>query len=247
MLTILVPREIRLRYRENALDMAWVLITPVAIMAVYGVVLTQSFDVTGSCAPYLTTAWTGLVLWTFFASALGTGAWSLLSSSDLITKVYFPRESIPLSVVGASLLDLGVGAATILALAALQGVPITLTALAAVPALLTLVIWSAALSVLAAAIAVFIRDVTQAVQIGLRVGFFATPVMYEPDLIPDAFRWSATWNPVAASIQGVRDPVLCQASPDWGTVLVQFGAGVALLGLALRYVRSVEGRMSDVV
>ena len=247
LLTVLIPREIRLRYRESALDVGWALITPIAIMAVYGVVLSQSFNVSGSCAPYLITAWTGLVLWTFFAQAVGTATWSLVSSADLVGKVYFPREALPLAVTGASLLDLAIGATTVVILAFFQDVvfaPVTLTAGVA---LLSLVIWTAAISIISSVIAVFVRDVTQAVQLILRVGFFATPVMYEPDLIPPAFRWTATWNPIAVTIQAVRDPLLCRDHPAWGLLLLHTCAGLAVLVCGIAYVRSVEGRLADVL
>lgn len=247
LLRILTPREIRLRYRENALEMAWALITPVAVMVVYGIVLTQSFDASGSCSPYLSSAWTGLVVWTFFATALGTASWSLLTSGELITKVYFPREAIPLSVVGATLLDLAIGAVTIVAVALIQGVSIQPIAVAALPALVLLMVWTAAICVLAASLAVFVRDVTQATQLFLRVGFFATPVMYEPELLPRAFAWTATVNPLAVAIAGIRQPVLCGQAPDWVALSAQLAVGSALLAAAVLYVRSVEARMTDVL
>ena len=247
LLTILVPREIRLRYRENALDMAWALITPIAIMAVYGVVLSQSLNVEGSCTPYLTSAWTGLVLWTFFATALGTAVWSLVSSAELITKVYFPREAIPLSVAGATLIDLGVGVVTIVVVATFQDVSLTPMAFAALPALLLLVVWTAALCNLAAALAVFLRDITQVVQLGLRIGFFATPVMYEPDFLPAALAWTEALIPVAVAIAGVRAAMLCGTAPEWPLIAAQLVAGGLLLFGSVLYLRAVEGRMADVV
>ena len=244
---ILALRELKLRYRENVLDIAWALITPVAIMAVYGVVLTQSFDAESQCAPYLSSAWTGLVVWTFFATALGTASWSMLTASDLIGKVYFPREVLPLASVGATLLDLGVGLVTIVAVVLVQQVHLSAVALTALPSLAVLVVWTAALCIFSSAAAVFLRDITQGVQLFLRVGFFATPVMYEPSLLPDALAWTASVNPLAVVIGGLRDPVLCGQQPDWAVLAAQFAVGTTLLALAVLYVRSVESRMTDVL
>jgi lipopolysaccharide transport system permease protein len=247
LVAILTPRELRLRYRENILDVAWALITPVAIMIVYGIVLTQSLKVSGSCSPYLSSAWTGLVIWTFFATALGTASWSLLSASALVTKVYFPREALPLSVVGATLFDLVIGIVTIGVVVVIQRVDLSLMALTAVVAFLMLVVWTAAVCIFTSVLAVFLRDVTQAVQLFLRVGFFATPVMYEPGLLPDQLAWTATVNPLAVAIAAVRQPVLCGAAPDWIPLLAQLGLGTAALALSVLYVRSVESRMTDVL
>jgi lipopolysaccharide transport system permease protein len=247
LLRILAPREFRTRYRQSVLDIAWSLISPVVILAVYGVILTKSFDVDGGCSPYLSSAWTGLVLWTFFATAVGTAAWSLLSSADLLSKVYFPREVLPLSVVGATLVDLAVGLVTVVLVVLVQGVPIDAHALAAIPAVLVAVVWAAGLSIFVAVLSVFLRDVTHGVQLLLRVGFFATPVMYESSFLPPALRWSASVNPVAVSIDGVRQTLLCQGSPRWGLILVQLVAGCAVVVLGVAYTRSVESRMVDVI
>lgn len=110
---VLAPRELRVRYRQSLLDLVWALISPIVILIVYGLVLTQSFGVNGTCGPYLSSAWIGLVLWTFFGTALGSSVTSLISASDMVTKLYFPRETLPLAMVGSALADLGIGLGTI--------------------------------------------------------------------------------------------------------------------------------------
>jgi lipopolysaccharide transport system permease protein len=122
--------------------------------------------------------------------------------------------------------------------------PIAFTALLA---LLVLAVWTASISIFASVLSVFLRDVTQAVQLFLRVGFFATPVMYEPSLLPAPLAWTASVNPLAVAIAGVRDPVLCGTAPAWGPLLAQLAVGSLLLFAAVLYVRSVESRMADVL
>jgi ABC-type polysaccharide/polyol phosphate export permease len=247
LVNVLAPRELRVRYRQSALDITWALISPVAILAVYGVVLTQSFDVTTSCGPYLSSAWVGLVIWTFFATAVGTGVLSLITSADLVTKVYFPREALPLSMVGASLADLGIGVVTVLILLPIQGVAFTWVGFAAALPILVVVVWAATISVIVAVAAAFVRDVPHAVQLGLRVGFFATPVMYDSSLIPPALQWSATINPIAAAITGFRDTMVCHSWPDVPLLLTHLAVGLVVLVGAVVYTRSIEARMTDVV
>lgn len=247
LLRILTPREFRTRYRQSVLDIAWSLISPVVVCAVYGVILTSSFEVEGTCAPYLSSAWTGLVLWTFFATAVGTATGSLLGSADLLSKVYFPREVIPLAVVGATLVDLGIGVGTLVVVVVVQGVGLGATSLLALPAIVLLVVWSAALSMVFGVVAVFLRDVNHAVQLGLRVGFFATPVMYEASFLPASFHWTATASPVAVAIEGVREPLLCGQVPAWGPIATHLVLGLALVVGAVIYTRAVEDRMVDVI
>ena len=247
LLRILVPRDLRTRYRRSAFDVLWAVISPVVLLLVYGLILTRAFGVTSSCGPYLSSAWVGLVVWTFFATAVGSGVYSLVSASDLLTKVYFPREALPLATVGASFLDLGVGVLTAVVLVLAQGVRPGVTALGVLPALAVLVVWTAVVTVLTATLAVFARDTVHVVQLLLRVGFFATPVMYGADQLPGAFAWSARVNPLAVTIEAVRDSVLCGRWPDGRLLMLHLAAGlVALLGAVL-LVRATESRIADVV
>ncbi len=244
---VLAPRELRTRYRQSILDIAWALISPVAVLIVYGIVLTQSFDVTGGGVPYLSLAWTGLVLWTFFATSLGSSVSSLISSRDLVTKVSFPKEALPLSMVAASLADLAIGLVTVFILTMGQGIWPTWTTLLFPLPLLVLIAWSAAIGVFVAALAAFVRDVPHVVMLVIRVGFFASPVMYDVSTLPPAFAWTAWVSPVAVSIDAFRDCVLRGEVPDLTLLSVHFVIGVGLLVAAVLYTRSVEARITDFI
>lgn len=246
LLRILVPREFRVRYRESILDLAWAIITPLVYLLVYGIILTQAFGAEGGCAPYLSSAWTGLVVWTFFAGALGTATSSLIIASGLTSKIYFPREAIPLADVGVTFIDFVISFATIFVVAGLQGVTPTRTVIAAVPVVLMIAVWTCALSIFASALAVFIRDLTQAVQLFLRAGFFATPVMYEAAFL-GSLRWLAAVNPIAVGIDSLRRCLLCHLWPNWSLLAIHLTAGSILLVASLFYMRKIEQRMADVL
>lgn len=244
---ILISREIRTRYRTSFLDVAWAVVSPIVVLIVYGLVLTRSFDVGSRCAPYLSSAWIGLVLWTVFATGLGNSVSSLVSSSDLITKVYFPREAVPLAVVGSTMVDLLAGVSSMVVLVVVQGVTLRPMALLALLPILVLVVWTAAASVLFSVLAVFARDLVHGVHLVLRVGFFGTPVMYESYLLPRGLGWTANVNPVAVAIEGVRDSVLCDGAPKVPLLLLHLGVGLAVLAIGIVYTRSIESRLVDLV
>jgi lipopolysaccharide transport system permease protein len=247
LVTVLGPREIQIRYRTSLLDIVWGLVTPVVVLIVYGLVLTESFDVTGSCSSYLSSAWSGLVVWTFFASSVGGAVTSMLVSNDLVTKVYFPREALPLSVVAASMPELAVGMGILAVLIVVQGVPVGVSAVAVILPLSIIVVWSAALSVLVGVVAAFVRDLVHAVHLALRVGFFASPVMYETSFLPGPLVWTAQVSPVAVAITGVRDTMLCGTLPPLGLSVAHLFAGCVVVALGSLYTASVESRMSDVL
>jgi len=244
---VLTPREIRVRYRQSYLDLGWALITPVSVAIVYGIVLTRSFNASGNGVPYLSMAWSGLVLWTFFANAIGGAATSLVYSSGLVTKVYFPREALPLAMAGASLPDLAIGLITVFVLVLVQGVTLHWEAVTAVLPLAILVIWTAALSVILGVVSSFVRDVPHLVQLIIRVGFFATPVMYDAAALPPALQWSAVVSPIAVSIEGFRDAVLHGRVPDLPLMTIHLLLGLALLVAAVCYTRAIESRIADVI
>lgn len=246
LLQILTPREFRVRYRESVLDLAWAVITPLVYLAVYGIILTQAFGAEGSCAPYLSSAWTGLVVWTFFSGALGLATGSLILAAPLTSKIYFPREAIPLADVGVNGLDFAISFVTIFIVAGLQGIAPTETVIGAIPVVLMLVVWTCAVSIFAAALAVFIRDLTQAVQLFLRAGFFATPVMYEASFL-GSLKWLAVINPVAVAIDGLRRTLLCGLWPDWRLTSIHLLIGSILLVASLFYMRKIEQRLADVL
>ena len=247
LVSVLAPRELRTRYRQSVLDIAWALIHPWRLLAIYGVVLTQSFNVTGEGVPYLSLAWSGLVLWTFFATSLGGSASCLISSQDLVTKVYFPREALPIAVVGASLADLGIGLVTVMILVMIQGIPLTWHAALAVLPVTVLIVWAAAIGVFVAVFAAFIRDMPHLVSLVVRVGFFASPVMYDESTLPPALQWTSVVSPVAVAINGFRAAVLRAEVPDLPLLSTHLVLGSALLAASVLYTRSVESRVTDVV
>lgn len=247
LLPVLVRREIRTKYRTSALDLTWAIITPVALLAVYGIILTSSFDVTTACAPYLSSAWTGLVVWTTFATAVGGGVYSLVTSSSLITKIYFPLEAMPLAQVGVSFIDLFVGLAILGGLLVVQGVGISATALWMLLPLAVLVVWASVVAVASSTLAVFVPDAVHLVMLVLRVGFFATPVMYESSFLPSEFAWSARVNPIAIAIEGLRACLLCGDRPGLELLSAHLLVGMVLLAAFVLYTRSIESRVVDVV
>ena len=229
------------------LNIAWAFIGPVVVLAVYGTVLTQGFKVTGNGTPYLSSAWAGLVIWTFFATALGGAVSSLVSSADLITKLYFPREAIPLAQTAAALAELGAGLLALVVIALIQGVRPGAMALLAVLPLILILLWTAALSVFAAVLAAFVRDTVHAVHLALRVGFFATPVVYDTSFLPGKLQWMVRLNPVAVSITALRDTFLRNRLPEMTLLGVHLALGVVALVGSVLYARAVESRVVDVI
>lgn len=239
-------RQVQLRYRQSILGLAWTVVQPVAIMAIYGFIFSAFLEVDGGGLPYLSMAWTGLTIWMFVQAALQMGTVSLQNDSWLLGRVWFPREIIPLAPVVAGLIDLLAAAAILIVIVIVQGVGISIHAVSLVLPLLVLVVWGAAISVFCATVTIFLRDMATIVGLGLRLLFIATPVMYPEKAVPEHLRWINAVNPFGAVVTNTRASLLSHVWPNWELLGFHLVIGSAFLAGALWYLRSVERRMVDV-
>lgn len=201
----------------------------------------------GDGIPYLTFAWTGVVVWTFVANTLARGALCLVASADLVRKVAFPKEVVPIATVLAAGLDLVIGLLVLAVLMVVQGVSPHGTVVALVPVLAVLFLVVTALAIVFATVTAFVRDLAHGLNVFLRIGIFVTPVMYPVTQVPDRYQWALQANPFAVLIEATRDCVLRGRWPDW-SLLGAHAVAAGLLLLAARwYLHHVEGRIADVI
>jgi ABC-type polysaccharide/polyol phosphate export permease len=238
-------RELRTRYRESTGRGLWNLIQPVTMLLIYSFVFTQIFGADGAGLPYLSMAWAGIVCWTFTQHGIQMGMWAFIYEAATLPKIWYPRIVLPMTPPTAGLMDLGIGLILIVAVAAAQGITPTYHYIALPFPLLLLIVWVFAVALLVAPLAVFVRDLTTVIPLLMRLGFFASPIMYSVDYIPPEFRWVADINPLAVAITGVRDVMLAGTWPDWKLISIHLVGSVALLAAATLYLRRVENRIVD--
>lgn len=245
LLWIWTRRDLKVKYRQSVLSAGWGLIQPITLLAIYGWVVTAVFDIGPEDLPYLSFAWAGIVPFTFVSQALSAGTSSIQSSGSLISRVYFPREVLPFSVVTASLIDLAVMTLILFVVGWIQVGPPDHHVVGLVLVNLVLVVWTAALTLLAATVTVFRRDLVYAVPLLLRVLFIVSPVVYSADLLRNRAYglWAA--NPLAVVIEGTRDTVLRNQWPDVRLLSAHLLAATILLIVAYSVFRRVEPRMGD--
>ncbi|MBV9126353.1 MAG: ABC transporter permease, partial [Planctomycetes bacterium] len=184
LLFFLMVRDIKLRYKQTILGAAWTVLQPLATMVLFTLIFSKLMGVHSDGVPYPLFAFAGLVPWLFFSKALASSVNSLVGSTNLITKVYFPRMIIPLAAVAAGLVDLAVAFVFLLGLVLCYGLPLT-SHLLLVP---FLVLWITLLALAAgvglSALNARYRDIGALLPFVLQVGMFATPIIYPADLVP---------------------------------------------------------------
>ena len=230
-----VMRFVKVRYKQAALGVLWALLQPLLAAAVLAVLLNRVAGFPSEGIPYLLFVLGGMVAWTYFATAAGTAMESLVTDRELVRKVYFPREVVPLAAVGAALVDLAPGLVLLACTALAYGVGPDLALLALPLPLATLVATAAAVGLAFSALNAYYRDFRYVLPYGFQLGLFLSPVFYPLSLLPDG--WETAYgvlNPIASAIEGLRDIVAEGHAPE--LVLSVGGFAWALVLLSASYV-----------
>ena len=208
LLTTLCRHRISVRYKQSKLGAAWALLQPLTMMLVFTAVFSKLVRVPSEGFPYALFAYTGILPWTFFSSSVSNGTNSLVSHAQLVTKVFFPREILPLSYVVAAAVDFLIGAAVLLALVVFYHVRLTSEFPMVLPIFILLGLLSLECGLVLSAVQVRVRDVGIALPIALQLLMFASPVLYPLHVVPATWRPVYMLNPLAGLVDGFRRSVL---------------------------------------
>jgi lipopolysaccharide transport system permease protein len=254
LLVLLAARDVRVRYKQTALGVAWAVIQPLFTMVVFTVFfgrLGGMEERTGG-VPYPLFVLAGLLPWQLFSYALTQASNSLVAEQRLITKVYFPRLVVPLAAVLSGVADFLVAFALVLLGVggyALAGHPPAVGwGLLAVPGLVLFAVLAAlAVGLWLAALNVQYRDVRYTVPFLTQIWLFVTPIAYPSGLVPPHLRWAYGLNPMAGVVDGFRWALVGGPAPDAGLMLASGAVVAVLLAGGLLYFRRLESTFADVV
>jgi lipopolysaccharide transport system permease protein len=240
-------RTLRARYQQSALGWTWAVIQPVATVAIFTLVFTRIVHVDTGGVPYLVFSYAAVVPWTLLSSAVPDMSTSLVTNLSLVTKIYFPREALPLAALAARLFDCAVSAVLLVALVVAYGIPLSLVGLAMLPVvLLVQVALVLGLGLGAAALNVFYRDVDPVLKLVLQVWFYASPVIYPVAMVPARWRTLYFLNPMAGLIESYRDVLLGGRLPGPYFLGAAVVSGAVLLA-GYGFFRRSEGRFADLI
>ncbi|HET7489815.1 MAG TPA: ABC transporter permease [Acidimicrobiales bacterium] len=247
LLYFLAWRDIKVRYAQAAIGAAWAVLQPVLMMVIFALFFGRLAKVPSDGLPYAVFAFTGLVPWTFFSNAVGSATESLVTNVNLITKVYFPRVTLPFSAILSWLPDLGLASAVLLLLLPIYGLRPSWTVVFLPLMAVLAVLAAAAASLGLSALNVKYRDVRYAVPFLLQVWFFVTPVVYPASLVPRHLRVVLALNPMTGVVEGFRWSVLGHVPAPWTLLAVSTATTLVLLALSTLYFRRAEQDFADVI
>ncbi len=241
----LAGRDMRTRYKGSVLGLAWSLMHPIVLAVVY--TLAFRYIARIPIPNYGLFLLSGLLPWLFFAQALGLASGSITDQAQLVKKLVFPREVLPLGAVGAQFVQFAV--AYLIVIPAFAAYQVGLSpAIAVVPILMVLLlVFACGLALVTAACQVYLRDTRHLVEVLLQIWFWLTPVVYTLDLVPERVRPLFLANPMAPFVGAFRDAVIARQLPGPTTMaaLVALSLAAFLAGYAV-FLRSAR-RFAEMV
>jgi lipopolysaccharide transport system permease protein len=246
LLFFLTWRDIKVRYKQAAMGAAWAIIQPLGMMLVFAVFFGTFIGVPTEGTPYTLFFYCGLAPWMFFNGAITAGSVSLLNSSNLVTKVYFPRLIVPTAAVGALLIDLLITFVILIGLAAYFRM-VWSWSLLILPAMIVLTILLALdFSIWLSALTVKYRDVRHALPFVLQVWMFLTPIVYPLSVVPGKWRWAMYFNPLTGVVEGIRSS-LTGRSFNWTAILFSIGIAALAMPFSIRAFQRIEKSFADLI
>ena len=241
-----VARQLKVRYKQAVVGAGWVVLQPLIAAAIFAVFLGGYADIASEGVPFFLLALAGMAAWGYFTSSVGTGAESLVANQNLLRKIYFPREILPLTPVISALVDLAIALCVLIVATLAYGIAPTVHWIALPVPMLILVLFAGACALGLSSLNIYYRDVRYVLPFVLQLGLFASPVAYPLSLIPAGWReFYAVANPIAAAIDTLRRIVLHGRWPDPSVTLGALGWSLLLLVLAAVLFKRLERGFSD--
>jgi len=244
---ILLGRELRVRYKQTALGVVWVLLQPLVPAIIFAVVFGSFARLPSAGAPYLLFALSGLVLYGLFSTAVSRAGTSLVRDGGLISKVYFPRVVLPLASGSAGVVDFLVGLAVILVLMVALGQALTV-AVIAIPLIVGLTLTLAlGLGIAISALSANYRDFGYVVPFVLQLLLYGSPVAYSMEILPSSFANAYALNPLVPLIEAFRWALLGTPAPTAGQILLGSVSGAVMIVAGILVFSRATRDIADVI
>lgn len=227
-----VKKEVRSKYKNSFLGVLWSFLNPLLQIVVYAVIF--SLILKNEQEHYPIFLCCGLIPWTFFSAAINKAAFTFIENGNIIKKVYFPREIIPISVVTGETVNFLISTIIILGFVIFGGMGISKYILLYPLILVTQYLVILAIAFIISSVCVYLRDLQHFIGIALQLLFYAAPIVYAPSSIPDEYQWILKYNPMTYIINAYRDIFYNQTMIEIKPILAVLV--LAIIGCIIGYV-----------
>jgi lipopolysaccharide transport system permease protein len=246
LLFFLTWRDIKIRYKQTLLGAAWAIIQPLFAMLLFTLLFGKLGKIPSDNIPYPLFAYAGLLPWTFFANAVTNSGNSLVGSTSLITKVYFPRMIIPAAAVAAGLVDFLIAFLLLIPLLIYYRISLTLNLLMLPLFFILTTVLALGVGMWMSALNVRFRDVRYALPFMIQLWLFASPVIYPLSMVPEKWKWILSLNPMTGIIEGFRASLFGKPFP-WQTIVVSTVLTLIVLVWSAYAFQRVENTFADII
>ena len=243
----LVWRDIKTRYAQSVLGIGWAVIQPVFSMVVFSIVFGRLANVSSDGVPYPIFSYTALVPWTYFSNSLTSATSSLIMSSNMLSKIYFPRLVIPFAPVLGKLVDFFIALLILFLMMVGYRITPTIWALTLPLLVLLMMLTSVGLGMWLTTLAVQYRDINYGMSFFVQLLMYAAPVVYPASSVPQQFRLLYSLFPMAGVIEGFRSALLGTNPMPWDMIAVGSLSAFVIALSGLWYFRRTERIFADVV
>ena len=248
LLTSLAQRDVKLRYRQTALGVVWVILQPLIAAGIFSFVFGKVAKLPPPQGiPYLVFSYAGLLAWNAFSSTLTKSSACLLQNSNLVSKVYFPRLALPLSTVFSTLIDFGVALGMMVVLMVIFHVVPGLALLLLPVWLFLLILLAVGVGLYTSALMVSYRDVQYVLPVVTQFLLYASPVAYTASRVPAKYRIFFEINPLTGLLEAFRWSLLGTVHPAWGAVAYSVAAAGIVFILGAFSFKKMERKFADVI
>lgn len=241
-------RDVKVKYKQTVIGVAWAVFQPLITMVVFTVFFGKLAQMPSDNIPYPIFVYSGLLFWTLFSSSLSNVSSSFVGNENIITKIYFPRVILPISSILTNVVDFFIATIILIIMMFYYNYTPTIIGILIIPVLLIMTILTTlGVGLLLASINVKYRDVRYVLPFFIQLLIFITPVIYPTSLVSDKYRWILGLNPMSGIIDAARSGILGYREIDWLLLIVSFASMIVYCVIGFIYFRKVERYFADII
>ena len=240
-------RDVKIRYRQTALGVAWAILQPLLATVVFTFLFGSVAKMPSDGIPYALFAFSAMLPWTYFSTSISTAANSLVGNAQLIRKVYFPRMAIPVAAILACMPDFAVGLVILSVMMAYYHGPLSWKFVFWPLLLMQLTALTTGIGLILGALNVRYRDVKHAMPFAIQILFFLSPIIYPASMIPKRYRFLISLNPLTGIIETMRSALFSNRPINLQLFGISLALTVAILAIGARYFRRAERAFADMI
>lgn len=240
-------RQIKVRYKQSVLGILWAIIRPFSTMIIFTLIFSKFAKIPSDGIPYPIFSYIALLPWVFFSSSLSNALSSLVNNSNLLSKIYFPREIFPISSLLVAFIDFIIATLVFIIMMFWFKVDVSLNILFTIPILFIQTLFTLGIALFVSALNVYYRDVEHVFPLVIQLWMFLCPIIYPVSLVPDRLRTIYMLNPMSPIIDGYRRVLIQGRPPDFYYLAIAMLVSIIIFLLSFQYFKKIEMTFVDVI